>query len=399
MRVALVMALVLAAGCSRGTASAPAREGNGSLTPPAVAAAPQPAKVPTDVAAGDAFVIRPGKAFANLAVYPITSKRQVDPGNVITLEEALQKGTAEVREVGSDPTAAVPSQAHGDRRLARSSSGATVGKLVIENKGDSSVFVIAGTVVKGGNQDRQIGQDFVIEGHQTVPVDAFCVEHGRWQGDRNGQATGGRFGSTQLVATSKVRAAAQYKHDQSEVWQQVAQANAANKKEAATGTFMATLDDAEIVKQRTALAGQIDSFLKSVKPENEVIGVAYAVDGQVRGARFFAHTRLFKMFESKLVQSIALEGITSKAEASQAGRPAFTGPPPQPAAVDGWMKEVESQAVREERDTAAANTNEYKESARAYGSKAVMKPKAAASPNPAAPPAKPTTLSVDYLAK
>ena len=40
--------------------------------------------------------------------------------------------------------------------------------LVIENKGDVPIYVLAGTVVKGGKQDRQIGQDFIIEGKKTV---------------------------------------------------------------------------------------------------------------------------------------------------------------------------------------------------------------------------------------
>jgi hypothetical protein len=385
MRYLRVFALLALIGCSRG-AGGPAPTTGDQATPRAPG---------VEVAAADAkMIVAPPKIVGNLAVYPLLSKTQTDPGRVITLEEALQKGLAEVREVGATAAAPEPSDARHNRRQAR--SGPTVGTLVIENKGSDPVFVIAGTVVKGGNQDRQISQDFVIDGKQTVPVDAFCVEQGRWRGDREGQMTGGQFGSTAIVATSKVRAAGQYKKDQGEVWAKVAEANAAHKKSASTGTFMATLDDAEIAKQRVALAKDIETFLDGVKPPGDVVGVAYAVDGQIKGARAFAHSRLFKMFQSKLAQSIALEALTARAEAAQAGKPAFSGAAPPASGVDVWMKDIEAQSVREKRDTAAANENEYKESDRAYGSKTMMKPKAA---TPGAPPAPARAISVDFLAK
>lgn len=400
MRVFCVLALVFTAACSRGIAPGP------SPTASPNGAAPVATSPNVDVAAGAAVTIGAPKTFANLTVYPITSKSQTDPGNVIPLDDALKKGTAEVREVGAQAANdSIPIPSTGGRhshRQARTAGGATVGTLVIENKGDEAVFVIAGTVVKGGNQDRQISQDFVIEGKQTVPVDAFCVEQGRWRGDREGQNTAGKFAGTQIVASSKVRAAGQYKKDQGEVWAKVAETNAAHNKAASTGTFMATLDDATIVKERAALASQIDGFLNGVTPGNEVIGVAYAVDGQVRGARSFAHTRLFRMFQSKLTQSIALEAMTAKAEMQRAGKPAFSGAAPPASGVDKWMKDIDAQATREKRDTAAANENEYKESASAYGSRTMMKPKASAPTAPGAPPApppKPMPISADYLAK
>ncbi len=53
------------------------------------------------------------------------------------------------------------------------------------------------------------------------------------------------------------------------------------------------------------------------------------------------------------------------------------------------MKNVEAQAIKERRDTPAANVNEYKESSDGFGSKTMMKG--------ARPSAKP--LSNDYLKK
>ncbi len=405
----LALAAVLAAtSCPIGYAA----PGDGQSTPSAA-----------DKSGGSPFTVGAPRSFGNVAVYPLTAptKAQVDPGPVVTLEEALRSGAAEVREVGSESNGAVgapppPAQRHGRHAVARA-AGPTVNTLVIQNKGKASVFVLAGTVVKGGNQDREIGQDFLIEPGKTTPVDAFCVEHGRWTGQRAGQVTGGKFGATDLIATTKVRAAAQYKKDQSEVWSEVAVANASHKKSADTGTFMATLDDAQIARERTALAAQIEGALGATTPSTDVVGVAYAIDGKIRGARLFAHHSLERIHRSKLAQSIAMEALTARAEATApvatladgskggpppAPRPApIAGPPPTAAAVETWMTEASSHET-EARDTAAANENRYSESTRAYASKAVLKPKMVSNPSPgaaAAPPKPPLVLSTDFVAK
>ena len=66
-------------------------------------------------------------------MFPVLAKSQPDLGKFTTLPSALEKEQAEVREVGEE-----------DR------GGATVGTLVIENKGNVPIYVLAGTVVKGG---------------------------------------------------------------------------------------------------------------------------------------------------------------------------------------------------------------------------------------------------------
>ncbi|MBX3217059.1 MAG: hypothetical protein KF850_33815 [Labilithrix sp.] len=304
----------------------------------------------------------------NLAIYPVTSRSQVAVGPLVSLDDALARRDAEVREV---------------------TGGGAVNKLVIDNKGSTPIFVLAGTVVKGGNQDRQIGQDFIIESKKTTPVDAFCVEHGRWNGQRDGRVTAGRFDSSGVVATSKVRAAGQYKMSQGEVWSNVSSTNAAHRKHSSSDTLMATLDDATVAKARAALVAQIDGALATVTPASDLVGVAYAIDGEVRGARWFSHHDVFELVREKVVGGVALDAITASAEAKSAGRPPQAKPAPPPSAVEAFVKDIEAQAIKEQRDTPAANVNEYKESSDGFGSKTMMKG--------ARPSAKP--VSNDYLKK
>jgi len=298
------------------------------------------------------------KTFDNLTVFAVTSKSQDDIGPITTLDIALAKRTAQVKEVGADRSS------RGD--------GAQVNSLVIENHGDVPIYVLAGTIVKGGKQDRQIGDDFIVGAHQTVPVDAFCVEHGRWTTNREGIATGGQFGVVGMLAESKVRTAAQYERNQGQGWAKVAAVNAANKKEAASGTLLASLDASDIAAKRAALASKVEGYFETIRPGDGVVGFAYALDGKVRSVRWFASHRVFQMFRSTLVNTAAMEAITAQSQAAATGQPAAAAPVAS-GDVSKFVSEVESGRLKEQRSTPALNDNEFRESKSGYGATTVLK--------------------------
>ncbi|MBK8998783.1 MAG: hypothetical protein IPM35_23925 [Myxococcales bacterium] len=229
---------------------------------------------PIAVAADGGVRIGEPIALEDLTLFPIFSATQTDPGPMTTLGAALGAGAAEVREVGSEEAA--PSSTRHTRH-GRERSGPVVNTLVIANHGDKAIYVLAGTVVKGGNQDRQIAQDFVVAARSTVPVDAFCVEQGRWTGEREGVGTQGKFEAVEQLANAKVRAAGQYESSQGEVWAEVAKVNSAHGKQKASGTLMATLDDAEVKAAREGLSKRIAQALGKARPSDELVGMAYAV--------------------------------------------------------------------------------------------------------------------------
>ena len=397
--VHLVLALAaLAPACSR-TPTKSAAPVVDPRPPPldSAAGADRADSPPGKAASVDDHVIGAPRTFENLTVFPITATTQTDVGPLTTLETALKKHDAEVRELGSDPAAAnAPIHDRGNRH--GYSTGASVNTLVIENKGTIPIYVLAGTVVKGGNKDRQIAQDFIIDAKQVTNVDAFCVEHGRWTGERDGRVTEGKFDTVSQLVTSGVRAAGQYKQNQGEVWAKVADVNAANKKTPASGSLLATLDDGEVGKRRLALSAQVVAFLQEVQPANDVVGIAYAVDGKVRGARWFVNHSIYDLYRTTLVSTAAVDAITAAAtrDPSKPREPiaALT-----PRSVTQFIDEVEAGKVQAARDASAANTNEYRESARAYGSKTMMRPAPAATASPAAPRAPAVRLSSDYLVK
>jgi hypothetical protein len=92
----------------------------------------------------------------NLAIYFLhgSASRGAVP---LSLQEALAKGSVRVVETGS------------------------VNALTIENVGDGEVFVQAGDIVKGGQQDRVLSVDLLLPPHSgRLPIAAFCVEAARW---------------------------------------------------------------------------------------------------------------------------------------------------------------------------------------------------------------------------
>src|SRR5579859_5819698 len=94
--------------------------------------------------------------YENLAIYFVHGKSRGGPVP-LTLQEALDKKAIVVSETGE------------------------VNELRIENTGGEAVFIQSGDIVKGGKQDRVLSVSLLLPPHSgAIPIDAFCVESGRW---------------------------------------------------------------------------------------------------------------------------------------------------------------------------------------------------------------------------
>jgi len=328
--------------------------------PPTAAPAAQRANLDKMISVGAAA------RFDNLAVLPVYSSSQERIGEFTTLSLALKYRQAEVRE---------------------RSDGGQVSAVVVENRGTKPIFVLAGTIIKGGKQDRLIGQDFLIGPRKTVSVDAFCVEQGRWTGTRSGKHTGGKFSASGSLASRKVRAAGQFETDQGKVWAEVSQVNKAHKKSTSTGTLMATVDDKQLAAKRKQLASKATGFLRGQPDAGDVVGFAYAVDGKIRGVRWFMNHQLFDLYTEALVESAAQEALTAQAEATAKGRP-IARLSAAPRSVLEFVAARKRVKRKVRKKTSGDNVNEYEFSDEGYKSKVRYRPK------PSAPP---KTLSAEYL--
>ena len=250
----------------------------------------------------------------------------------------------------------------------------TVNQLVIDNTGDKPIFVLAGTLVKGGKQDRQIAQDFVIPPGKSVPVDAFCVEHGRWTADREGQNTNGNFEAQKVLANIEVRSSAQYKNNQQEVWNKVAECNAAANKTPTTGTLLATIDDTDkdAVARREKIRKAITDRFAAYKDKDDApLGLAYAVDGKLREIRSFAHPKIFGLYTETLFNTVVLEGDLSQREALAKKQEIYTKPADAAQAKD-LVQAAES--VKEDQvETQGDNRNGYRKDGNVWNGNVYLK--------------------------
>src|SRR5215469_17688122 len=104
----------------------------------------------------DGYRLSGPAAHGNLAIYFVHGESRSGPVP-LTLAEALDKKTVEVREIGR------------------------VNELTIENKGDEEIFIQAGDIVKGGQQDRVLAVSLLLKPHSgALSIASFCVEQGRW---------------------------------------------------------------------------------------------------------------------------------------------------------------------------------------------------------------------------
>src|SRR5262245_22658092 len=92
----------------------------------------------------------------NLAIYFVHGKSRSGPVP-LTLKEALAGKVITVHETGQ------------------------VNELQVENTGSEEVFIQAGDIVKGGQQDRVLSVSLLLPPHSgAIPIDSYCVESGRW---------------------------------------------------------------------------------------------------------------------------------------------------------------------------------------------------------------------------
>jgi hypothetical protein len=136
----------------------------------------------------------------NLTIFLLHGSNQSQGRAPLTLQEAMKRKLVVVRETGD------------------------VNRLTIQNRSNQDVFVQAGDIVKGGQQDRVLALDLIIPPRSgRIPIDAFCVEQGRWN-RRGDEAVTAFSASNNALASKDLKIAAKAKASQGEVWANVGKA-------------------------------------------------------------------------------------------------------------------------------------------------------------------------------
>jgi len=226
----------------------------------------------------------------NLTIFLVHGKDLMPGKSFLTLQEALAQKKVRVYETKD------------------------VNELAIRNLSNQDVYVQAGDIVRGGEQDRMISIDFIVPPRSgRMPIAAFCVESGRW--NKRGEEQAGWFSSSENVAATKeLKLAAKSANSQEAVWQNVSTAQAKLSRNvaeivnvsASPTSYELSVENAKVKETTAAYINALRNVLRN-KPD--VIGYAFAINGKVNSADVYASHALFAKLWPKLLKATATEAL------------------------------------------------------------------------------------------
>src|SRR5579863_1249929 len=152
--------------------------------------------------------------YENITLFPVVASYNQDTSPFLTLDEGLSTGDVIVSEQGA--TGLVRNRDGRPMPAPQYNTGSSVNQLVLINRGKRPVLLLAGELVSGGKQDRIIAKDRIVApGADPLPLDVFCVEHGRWTGSSS------QFAASKTIVHPSVREKAAVDQEQTEVWSAV----------------------------------------------------------------------------------------------------------------------------------------------------------------------------------
>lgn len=236
------------------------------------------------------YVISGPHTHKNLSVFLIHGRDQLNGHDFLTLQEAMERKFVIVHETGN------------------------VHELAIENLADAEVYVQPGEIVKGGQQDRVLAFDLIVPAHSgRLPIAAFCVERGRWR-QRAAESADVFSSSTGSLNTRELKLAAKRSQSQHEVWGNVTRAQeklTSNLGAPVTAPESASSLQLTLENEKVKATAQeyLDQLAPIIENKPDVVGYAFAINGQINSADLYASGALFRKLWAKMLEASAVEAI------------------------------------------------------------------------------------------
>ncbi len=238
-----------------------------------------------------AYRISQPYTYKNLSIFLIHGKNETNRTNIMTLAEAME------------------------RKLFRVYETSDVNELMVENLSrEMDVFIQSGDIVKGGKQDRVLAVSIIIPARSgKVSIEAFCVESGRWQ-KRNNEDASQFSSSNERIVSKELKLAANGARSQSDVWAKVSEAQ--KRLEDSVGAPVAAEESRtslQLSLENGRVAGTADEYVRSlsnaIAGKTDVIGYAFAINGQINSADIYVSNALFKKLWPKMLKAAAVEAV------------------------------------------------------------------------------------------
>ena len=230
----------------------------------------------------------------NLTVFLVHAPDQPDSRMFTPLEEAMERKLVTVHETSD------------------------VNELAIENVSASEeVFVQAGDIVKGGQQDRVLAVDLIVPVKSgRIAIDAFCVEASRWT-QRGTEAVDQFSMSNNMIATKELKLAARQDVSQGDVWEEVDKSQvklsasvASDVRANSSATSLQLTQENE--KVQAATKSYIEKLSSIINGHSDVIGFAFAINNELNSADVYASNAMFKRFWPRLLKTAAIEAVAER---------------------------------------------------------------------------------------
>ena len=244
--------------------------------------------------------------YENLRVYPIIASEahiaeHASMANYKNLKEAMDIKGFRITE---------------RKPFGRFDDSGAVNNLTVQNKSTDTIYLMAGDVVKGGNQDRVLAQDMVLPPRTLANIEVFCVEHGRWnyEGEENETEEEKKnrkvyaFSGYYNVISNDIRRTVKFERDQSSVWAAVGDLTSTNNATSSTQTYTALENSVDFTIQRNKY---LSYFENKMETTDDVIGMVVVSGNEVLGTDIFNHPNLFKKQYKVLLHSYVTDAITN----------------------------------------------------------------------------------------
>jgi hypothetical protein len=229
-----------------------------------------------------------------------------------------------------------------------------VNELAIRNLSNQEVYVQAGDIVKGGDQDRMISVDFIVPARsKRMPIAAFCVESDRWN-QRGNESPVSFSASENTVASKDLKLAAKSANSQQAVWENVKVVqDKLSQNLSTTVNSSVSVSSLELALENAKVRESVGDYTKALaaitRNKPDVIGYVFAINGKVNSADIYASRTLFAKLWPKLLKANATEAIAELHEDTPA-TPPVTG-----ESIHGFFADAEKAEAKERAITRRVN--------------------------------------------
>ncbi len=213
--------------------------------------------------------------FRQFAVYPVLLEGDSRlRGQWLTMDEAIRRGVLVVNEKGEG----------------------SVPVVVVENRSrDQYVLIVTGEIIAGGKQTRTVRQDVIVGPGQRIDLGVFCVERGRWSGQK-------QFAAAGTIAPHSLQAELRAGADQGRVWEGVASASRALRAESRTESLQDALTAPHV-------AQKLSELRRGIMPKlpNGTVGYIFVDRNRALAMHLFGNEDMASRLLPKLLDACAID--------------------------------------------------------------------------------------------